>query len=142
MGRLISNITEEAYRVFDASDIRWQAMGDIGADGMLNITLRTRLEDGTRSSALRGAEQFQAIIQHFAGRCQGIRGSWTYGDHLEAFNHATAAGMLPEEAALTTWTGKQAAQADYTRVIILLLSGLPGEYTAVKVNFVRPEKYV
>ncbi len=141
MEKLIRNITEEAYRVFDASNIRWQAMGDIGADGMLNITLRTRLEDGTRSSAIRGAEQFQAIIQHFAGRSKGIRGSWTYGDNLDAFNQATVAGLPPEEAALVTWSGKQAAQAGYTRVIILLLSGLPGDYTSVKVNFLRPEEH-
>jgi len=135
--RLIdSSTTTDRYAVYDSMHRRLQAFAVID-NGELAITLRTRLEDGTRSPLLRGSEQFERILAHFSGKFLGIQGSWSFGDNLAAFNHAIAQGSSIADAALQTWTGKQAAVAGYTRVVVRSLKGSPGAYTKVKVTFLR-----
>lgn len=131
---LISRITEDRYLVSDASNIRFQAFAYV-ENGFLQITLRTKLENGTRSKVLQGAEQFQLILQHFTGRFHAIRGNWVYGDNLRSFNVGVAAGMSLEQAALQTWTGRQATAAGFGRVEIVEVYDLLGSFSQVKVNF-------
>lgn len=128
------HITEDRYLVSDASNLRFQAFAYV-ENGFLQITLRTKLESGTRSNVLHGAEQFQRILQHFAGRFRAIRGNWVYGDNLLSFNVDVAAGLSLEQAALQTWTGKQAVAGGFGRVEIVEVDGLPGSFSQVKVNF-------
>ena len=135
MATLISNLTDDRYTVYDSSNARFQATGDIGLDGMLNLTIRTRLGDGMRSTVVRGAEQFQKIVRHFVGRFRGLRGNWKYEDNLAAFNQAIGNGMTLEQAAMHTWTGQQALIAGYPRVEFIELAGQSGAYHTVKVNF-------
>lgn len=141
MAELIDESTVSRYYVRDSSNNRFKAFAVVGSDGMLEIDLRTRLEDGSRSTVLRGAEQFGRILRHFAGRFKGIRGNWQFGDNLAAFNWAIKAGSLPAEAALQTWTGRQAQAAGFSLVENLRLSGKPGAYTDVRADFlpqIRP----
>ena len=131
---LISNITEAHYLITDSSNVRFQVYAYV-EDGLLPITLRTKLEDGVRSTELQGAEQFRHILRHFASRFRAIRGNWVYGDNLKAFNTGVAEGLSWEQAALQTWTGRQALAAGYDRVEVLEWHGLPGSFKQVKVNF-------
>ena len=85
-----------------------------------------------------GSEPFHKILQFFAGRFKGIRGSWSFGTNLEAFNKAITTGMSPVEAALKTWTGQQAKDAGYSRVVIRSLEGPAGHYSKVTVSFFHP----
>lgn len=140
MAELIVESTVNRYYVRDSSNYRYKAFALIDSDGMLEIDLRTRLEDGRRSTVLRGAEQFHLILRHFAGRFRGIRGNWQFGDNLAAFNQAVQAGRSPEEAALQTWTGRQAQAAGFSRVENLRLGGKPGAYSDVRVDFLPPPR--
>jgi len=101
------------YSVSDPANPRFQAFATLDYSTLmglkqdeLTLTIRTKLDNGQRSTVLRGGEQFRKIVAHFAGRFTGIRGSWSYDDNLEAFNRAVAAGAQPEEAAVKTWTGQ------------------------------------
>jgi hypothetical protein len=131
---LHSYITEDRYLVSDASNIRFQAFAYV-ENGFLQITLRTKLENGTRSKVLHGAAQFQSILQHFAGRFHAIRGNWVYGDNLQSFNAGVAAGLSLEESALQTWTGRQAVTAGFGKVEIVEVYESAGSFTQAKVNF-------
>jgi len=134
--RLIDSATTDRYAVYDSVHRRLQAFAVID-NGELAITLRTRLEDGTRSPVLRGSEQFERILAHFSGKFLGIQGSWSFGDNLAAFNRAIAQGSSIADAALQTWTGRQATAAGYARVVVRSLEGAPGAYTKVKVTFLH-----
>ncbi len=131
---LTNNITADRYLVSDSTYVRFQAYAYV-EDGILQITLRTKLENGLRSTVLHGAAQFQRILQHFAGRFIAIRGNWVYGDNLRLFNASVKNGLSLEQAALQTWTGQQALKAGYDRVEIIEAHGLPGLFNQVKVNF-------
>jgi len=135
MATLIDETTDDRYYVRDSSNNRFKAFAIVSPDGLLEIDLRTKLEDGTRSIVLHGAEQFRRILRHFAGRFRGIRGNWQHGDNLKVFNRTTAAGMTSEEAALQTWTGRQAQAAGFSRVENIRAFGSPGVYTDVRVDF-------
>jgi len=126
------------YSVADPVDPRFQASATVQR-GELLLTIRVQLESGERAPALREAEQFRKIVTHFARRFHSIGVSWTYGDDLAAFNRAIAAGAAPEEAALRTWTGQQAAAAGYSRARVRSLERQPGRYCKVAVSFGKPE---
>ena len=126
------------YSISDPLDPRFQASATVQR-GELRLTMRTQLESGERAPALREAEQFRKIVAHFARRFHSISVSWTYGDDLAAFNRAIAAGAAPEEAALRTWTGLQAAAAGYSRVQVRSLERQPGRYSRVAVSFGKPD---
>jgi hypothetical protein len=126
------------YSVSDPIDPRFQASATV-LHGELLLTIRTQLESGERAPALREADQFRRIVTHFARRFHSISVSWSYGDDLAAFNRAAAAGATPEEAALRTWTGQQAALAGFSCVQIRSLERQPGRYSKVAVSFCEPE---
>ena len=126
------------YSVSDPVDPRFQVSATVRR-GELLLTIRVQLESGERAPALREAEQFRKIVTHFARRFHSIGVSWTYGDDLAAFNRAIAAGAAPEEAALRTWTGQQAAAAGYSRARVRSLERQPGRYCKVAVSFGKPE---
>jgi hypothetical protein len=126
------------YSVSDPLDPRFQASATVQR-GELCLTIRTQLESGERAPSLREAEQFRKIVAHFARRFHRISVFWTYGDDLAAFNRAIAAGAAPEEAALRTWTGQQAAAAGYSRAQVRSLERGPGRYSKVAVSFGKSE---
>lgn len=126
------------YAVSDPIDPRFQAFATVQR-GELLLTIRTQLESGERSPALREPDQFRKIVAYFARRFTSISVSWSYGDDLAAFNRAIAAGSTPEEAALRTWTGLQVAAAGYSRVTVRSLEKQPGRYSKVVVSFWEPK---
>ncbi len=107
-------------------------------DGELCMTFRTKLDDGTRAKFLRGSEAFKEALKHFGDRVKAVRGSWTFGSNLEAFNRQVMMWLRPERAAWGTWTGQQAAAAGFTKVTIRDLQGVPGQYKKAVVVFSKP----
>jgi hypothetical protein len=131
----VNRSTPDYYLVVDAAEPIFSAEAQLVAGGELKLVIRTEFQ-GQRSAALRGSEQFQAILRHFSGKVRGIKGEWTYETNLMKFNELTAGGKSAREAALGTWTGEQAAANGYRNVIVRTLDGTPGSYTKVDVLFV------
>jgi len=136
--RLVKAARDGFYAISDSSNPRFQATGELSHNGTLTVTMRTVLENGVRSTVLRGTEAFQTILSHFGSAVRTIRGSWSYGNNLATFNRLTAGGMKPEAAAAQTWTGQQAATAGFTKVTVGPLEGTVGNYTNVQVTYTRP----
>lgn len=125
------------YTLSDPSDLRFQTTAIMEGDELL-IDIRTELESGERSAILNELGQLRKILAHFYPRYKSIRTSWRFGNHLVAFNGATAAGAIPEQAAIRTALGHQIALAGFSHALIRSLKGTPARYTEVLVSFQRP----
>jgi len=122
--------------VHEVSNPRLYAEGSVNSRGELSISIRTQLESGIRSPLLKGQEQFNKILQFFAGKFSSIKGNWQFGSNLAKVNELTSGGKMSlGEAAAQTWTGQQAAAAGFPKVTVLNTEGLPGAYKAVQVRF-------
>ena len=136
----IDRSTGERYYVVDSSNPRFVATGEVHPSrGELTIDIRTVLEDGTRSPVLRGAEEFQNIVNFFRGQFTRIKGNWQYGSNLAEVNRLTGPphNLSLEKAVTRTWTADQARNAGYLNVIDFHANGTPGNYTEVQVIFGR-----
>ncbi len=135
--RLIDrSIPGQRYYKQDTANPRLHAEGKVLGSSLF-VSLRTKLENGQRSTLLSGEEQFQAILKFFEGKFTSIVGNWQFGSNLAGLNELTAKGLPLEAAAARTWTGKQAAKAGFERVEIVNVQGNPGEYTSAMVEFTR-----
>jgi hypothetical protein len=130
-----SSIGGEMYRVHDAANSKFYAQGRLGSHGELEIDLRTELQTGEKSAALKGREQFRNIVNFFRGGFSAIKGNWQFGTNLDKVNELTARGIPLEEAAAQTWSAEQARGFGFEKVRILEAVGRPGNYTTVKVLF-------
>ncbi|MDZ8263104.1 SpvB/TcaC N-terminal domain-containing protein [Nostoc sp. ChiQUE01b] len=131
------SIPGERYFVQDTANQRFYAEGTVSPRGELSISIRTRLETGERSILLRGAEQFQRILQFFQGKFTSIKGNWQYGTNLARVNELTGQGLTLEQAAAQTWTGQQATAAGFANVHVVASEGTSGAYTSVQVRFTQ-----
>ncbi|MDR3676856.1 MAG: DUF4157 domain-containing protein [Acidobacteriota bacterium] len=129
--------TPESYRAVDPANKQLVAVGYF-REGELELHIRAQTDAGVRG-AIRGAEQFKKIVDYFGlAKIRSIKGSWSFGDNLSAFNEAIADKATPEAAAAGTWTGKQAKDVGFTAVHVTRTYGEPGKYTKVEVSFTRP----
>ena len=69
---------------------------------------------------------FDQMMAHFAPRVVAIKGSWTYGDNLEAANALTAVGVPIELAVTRGPTGRYAADHGFSQVSLLSSVGSDG----------------
>ena len=133
----------ETYRVAAPENPELSVEARLDRKGDLHLDFRTRIPNGgmnSRVPALRGQEQFEAILDHFGSRVKRVIGYWlAEGDNLETFNRLTAPPerLPPQDAALLTWTGQQASKAGYSKVRIEELAGSPGRYFIVQIAFER-----
>lgn len=136
--RVRDQSTPDMYLVRDSSHEDFEISGLVkGRD--LYVSFQTKLKDGTRSE-LRAKEHFPKIAKHFEGRFDRVMGKWQVGPmttNLDTFNWLSRT-RSPEEAALNTWTGRQAAALGYTKVVFQTLEGRPGRYANVLVAFEKP----
>ncbi|MFF3323559.1 ricin-type beta-trefoil lectin domain protein [Streptomyces sp. NPDC002889] len=102
------------------------------------VSMAVKKGPGTRS----GGEMFNSAIAHFGDKVKGVKAYWQNGgdlsDNLNDFNKAVRSGEYAslEEAALRgTFTGHMSAKHGFTKVEIIELRGMPGEYTEVGVIF-------
>jgi hypothetical protein len=129
--------TPESYVAVDPANKQLVAAGYF-REGELELHIRAQTDAGIRG-AIRGAEQFKKIVDYFGlEKIRSIKGSWSFGDNLSAFNNAIAGGATPEAAAAGTWTGKQAKEVGFTAVHVMRTYGVAGNYTKVEVSFTRP----
>ncbi|KOX32477.1 hypothetical protein ADL06_10480 [Streptomyces sp. NRRL F-6491] len=102
------------------------------------VSMAVKVGPGTPS----GGEMFNAALAHFGDKVKGVKAYWQNGgelsDNLNSFNKAVRSGEYAslEEAALRgTFTGKMSSKSGFTKVEIIELRGMPGEYTEVGVIF-------
>jgi hypothetical protein len=93
-------------------------LATLGDDGMLDLVI---VKSSTSPS---GASMFVEALQAFdSGAVDGIRGTWIGGgslsDNYDSYRTAVARGLSPEEAALSTFTGKMAFRNGFTRVEVV-----------------------
>lgn len=136
VARVITNVASDSYHAVDSTNPRFSAHGTL-YEGELEMTIRTKLEDGTRSAVLRGAEQYRAILDHFGDRVQTIKDSYSYGDNLVQINEMTEAGTKLEEAVTRTFAGRMAAEKGFGVAKVTGLRSARGVYESVKVIFKR-----
>ncbi|WP_280471080.1 DUF2332 family protein, partial [Nocardia cyriacigeorgica] len=107
--------------------------GEVDSSGVLS--LRVVSSDRTPS----GAEMFDDLWQAIGQDVRSISGAWKadagQDSNLITFNAGIAGGLTPEEAALTTWTGKMAVRHGFGEVEVLHLVGPPGNHSQVVVAF-------
>lgn len=67
-----------------------------------------------------GHQMFDEAVEAFGDNVTGIRGGWLDMTGLDTnhnqFHDAIEVGLSPEAAALSTWTGQNAARAGFSRV--------------------------
>jgi hypothetical protein len=129
---VVSYSTRGRYFVVDAANPEFEAMGGLDNSNDLGIVLRTKFKDGNlRSTALKGAEQFANVVNHFKGRIRSIKGIWVYGDNLDKVNEfVNPPHNLSLIVAVTkTWTAQQAARVGFSKVVI------DSHYTTFKKSF-------
>ncbi len=129
--------TDSSYVAIDPANKRFQIMADLYA-GDLDITLRTKLENGTRSKVLKAKEHYRNIVNHFGDRTQRIKSKWSYGDNLEHFNALKAMGFSDEDAVWGTWSGRMSKENGFGKIQRIRTIGNPPNYMDVEVIFVRP----
>ena len=120
---------------------RYGISGVVDADGVLHVVVRS----GPATPS--GRVMFADMMRELGHRVRVIEAQWFseggLDDNLTAFNAAIQELFLdtPEEAALTTFTGRLAAEMGFTRVEFGpgALEGPPGEHTSATVRFSRPE---
>jgi hypothetical protein len=147
--RVVDASTPDRYFVSDATNSELRATAAIDGQGVVSLDFEMVLPNGTRSTVLRGREQFDRVMEHFRGRVNAVQGYWVYGDNLAAINRLTRPphNLTLEQAAARTWTGEQAARHGFTRVRIdpdqirsrrSLVPPFRRIYQEVRVRFERP----
>lgn len=107
----------------------------------LNVVgMRTRRPDGTYSTVLRGEDEWRAMMVHFSGRVDRIRGFFfddpNGNENLRQLNAAIREkGLGLDEAVFSTPMGRWADDSDFHHVKIGTRRGSPGFYSEVEVYF-------
>lgn len=112
----------------------------LNAKGTLNISAFLALPEFGVRSHLKGPELYAEMIQHFGrDKILRIEGTWVEGTNHSQFFAALKRGFTPEQAALATWSGRQAQLYGFTRVemVEVKYDNLMKDHT-VKAIFVRP----
>lgn len=132
--RIVDKSTPLHYRL---SDGQFYVAAEV-MNGDLYLDFRLKSKSGKRSSLLSGKEQFKKVLAYFQGKFNLIYAVWVDGDNLDQFNYLVATGYTLEQAALGTWTGKQAMAAGYSVPVVNKLMGVTGSYDVVSVEFRKP----
>lgn len=132
------------YEIVDVENDAFHING-VERGGSLHFVVKTRLPDGTRSKNLRAAEELGRMVEFFEKEGKPIEricGEWSdmdssLGDNLNEMNRLLLANpnLSIEDAALGTWTGKQAQKLGYAYPDVIKPQGDRGHYTFIKVYF-------
>jgi len=110
--------------------------------GVLSFSVVTQRVDGgygkgvEHTGVIRAGEELDDALRFFATQghpVDAISGDWSFGRNLSEFHRALSEGKTPEEAALSTWTGKRAARNGYTRAQVDRMDS-----AEVRVRFLKP----
>ncbi len=136
MGYVLVISTPDRVRIEDANDPKLFIDGGIDATGAVLFDIRAEHEDGTRGG-VSGKVLFGFLVRHFGAALIAIRGFWTDGPNLVAFNRLTALGWSQHDAAGGTWTGERANDHGFTVAVCEVAIGSTGYFGWVEARFTR-----
>jgi RHS repeat-associated protein len=135
----VQESTGTRYVARDSAESFYGIEGNLN-DGVLEFAVDAKYPSGTRS-VTRGYQWFEMMWEHFRSIGQSvkaIKAKWIYGDNLATFNELASQGIPLEEAAASTWTGRQAAARGYTKANVVTAEPASGPpYTDVEVYFTK-----
>lgn len=129
-----------SYRAIDAKNEKYYAVGHL-YEGELALDFRTK-GFGERSANLKGTEQFHRLMDYFKNdHIEVIKGNWNTGEletNLKLADQALKAGKSPQDAALSTITGRWVQLYDFKKVEIQHMQfDDAGNLTSMRVKFRR-----
>ena len=109
-----------------------------------SIEIRTMLVDlaGGERSAIKGHEAYKEMMEHFSDQnVRVVRGNWSQSDNSRVYlDNVRIKNMTPEEAALNTWSGKQAVAHGYTHAKVVF-EGMVENKQGIKVYKIDVDFY-
>jgi hypothetical protein len=115
-------------------------LGEVDDTGVLTFVVSAKPE-----SPIRGTELFDLMMRAFGDRVRAVLGVWRRGYagspsvNLDKINERTAAGEKLMDAVRTTWTFKRAAYWGFSQIRLVLVEGVPGDYTKIDLLLEKPE---
>jgi len=108
-------------------------------DGELWFYVQAEVEEPTlpKRGFVRGRVLFDLMLLHFGNEVNAIIGFWTRGPNYVEFHKRLAEGYSEAEAALATWTGKNADRACFGDVRTINMSKSTDTRPWVKIEFHR-----
>lgn len=86
-------------------------------DGVVSMDIRLRSTNGLVRSAQSGKDLYRKMIRHFGVRkIVAIQARWFSEDNYQEFSKNLKQGLSLEEAALQTWSGRQATLYGFSYV--------------------------
>lgn len=138
-GYVLAGSTPTEVEIRDEFNAELFIAAGVDTDGSLGFKIQAEDPNDSSRSAVRGKVLFALVMRHFGDPVTAVRGYWTGGANLLAFNRGIAAGLSDEQAAADTWTGKRATDFGFTAVSFQQRMKVLGGYGWVRVRFSRPE---
>lgn len=136
-------VREKSARVFhtQAAGERFELYAELNRSNKLFISLITMDAAHGVRSATRGSELYAQMMEHFGPEnIVSVLGNFYYGSNHEAYFSYKAQGYSQKEAAMMTWSGRQAAKYGFTRAMSVTETWSESEgYSGVEVEFGRGE---
>ena len=141
-GLVSKNATPRRFDVHDMeieNGEKFFFRSEVQDDGGLELDIATRDPVTKQTSHWLWAEElFDEMMHHFKETKTPIKyiaGNWYDGTNLKLLNELTRGGTPIEQAALNTWTGRQARRFGYNKVKVVTKKGAPGRWQMVVVEF-------
>lgn len=133
--------SENEFAVYDDKNV-YQFSGELSEDGRLKIFAHLVYPDHKKRSHMKGHELYKHMMEHLGvSRIKVIEGEWVEGTNFDQFlvfikNNPNKS---MEEAAASTWSGKQAAIYGFTKVQnVRVKKGSGGQIISINAQFARP----
>lgn len=138
---LVKSLKTDSMFMVEVPQLAYSFEATLNEDGVLHIAAFLSYPDLGVRSHLRGSDLYKEMIEHFGlARIKKIRGTWLDGTNYEQFFDKLDEGYSEEEAALATWSGRQAQKFGFTRVeSVEVEESTTLKLTTVKVSFVRED---
>lgn len=109
--------TEESFSIVDRENRHISFSGYLNSKGVLSISAHLVFPGLGHRSSLRGDALYKEMIEHFGlAQIKEIRGIWVDGVNFKKFFTLRESGASLAQAALNTWSGKQAVKYGFTEV--------------------------
>jgi len=117
---LIFYCTEKELEIVDVDNSTYILSGVVDGSNNIEWTIATRNRLGKHHPDMYAAEFYDGAYKYFVSMCGCIHGMiswWIDGTNYEQYMSNIKVGVKPEEAAIRTWSGKQASMYGFNKSI-------------------------
>jgi len=123
-GAVRRHIGPEIFAV-EVPKYNYSFQGSLNDEGTLSISAFLSFSEFGVRSHLRGDDLYRKMIEHFGvEKIKKIKGVWFDGTNYDRFFELLKAGHSKEEAALGTWSGRQAQKYGFNKGLFTADGGL------------------